>query len=475
MNTKKKIALILSSLIAISSFAACNKDGGGEETTTTTASNGDSTTTTTASEGADTTASEGNGADTTDVGSHAGVELTVFTQWAGGDDSEAQWIAARDSWKSKSGATINDISQKQEKEVTTKIDNDFSMGAEGDVYFALAGAETSNFTDKLIPIDTIVAEFPEYGVNMKSGMFPTGPDGKNYALPMWGMWEGLFANKAILTEASVEVPGASTTWDQFLDACEKVKGVGKTPITVSLSAEPHYWFEFTILNNQTDLKNHKRLPTLEGGDAASVAWAAGFTDIKELYEKGYLNENTDTIKPPDAIKVMRDGNAAFYIDGHWARNGLVFEPDSNPQVKTAASDDINVTYVPGKNARKATDIISGISSGWMITKKAWDDPAKRAAAVSLVEFMTSNDTIASFPAAKGVTTALIDTSMLVPEDPHPTQVQAMDMVANATSGTFPIQDSLQPAQKDEAMGNVLVPIAKGTLTPEDAVKQIMSK
>lgn len=32
-------------------------------------------------------------------------------------------------------------------------------------------------------------------------------------------------------------------------------------------------------------------------------------------------------------------------------------------------DNFTVTFVPGANERKATDIISGLSSGWYITKK----------------------------------------------------------------------------------------------------------
>ena len=53
-------------------------------------------------------------------------------------------------------------------------------------------------------------------------------------------------------------------------------------------------------------------------------------------------------------------------------------------------------YVPGNGDRKATDLVGGLSSGYYITRKAWDDPEKRDAAISFIEYMTSDSVVAVF-------------------------------------------------------------------------------
>ena len=69
-------------------------------------------------------------------------------------------------------------------------------------------------------------------------------------------------------------------------------------------------------------------------------------------------------------------------------------------------DNFTVTFVPGQNERKTTDIISGLSSGWYISKKAWDDPEKQKAAVDLVEYFINTETVSDF--AGTATTSLKD-------------------------------------------------------------------
>ena len=94
-------------------------------------------------------------------------------------------------------------------------------------------------------------------------------------------------------------PGPDYTWDQFLSDCEMIKEAGFTPVAVSLQEVPHYWFEFTVYNNGSPA-NHLDVPAA-ATDAAGEKWAAGFDDLKALYEAGYLPENT-----PDRHR-RRDG------------------------------------------------------------------------------------------------------------------------------------------------------------------------
>ena len=58
-------------------------------------------------------------------------------------------------------------------------------------------------------------------------MLPRGR--KNYSVPVNGFWEGLFVNKDVLEACGVAVPDANTTWDQFMEMCETIKGQGLHP------------------------------------------------------------------------------------------------------------------------------------------------------------------------------------------------------------------------------------------------------
>ena len=88
-------------------------------------------------------------------------------------------------------------------------------------------------------------------------------------------------------------------------------------------------------------------------DAAGKAWAAGLGDIKDLFEKGYFSENTNTAEASEVFQSFIDGKAAFYVDGSWKMGGIAESTDD--------IDNFTVTFVPGANDRKASDIISGLS------------------------------------------------------------------------------------------------------------------
>ena len=78
---------------------------------------------------------------------------------------------------------------------------------------------------------------------MNDDLIPASPvDGVKYAVPFYGYWEGMYVNKKVCEDAGVEIPGPDTTWEQFMETCQKIKDAGYTPIAASLIKEPHYWF-----------------------------------------------------------------------------------------------------------------------------------------------------------------------------------------------------------------------------------------
>ncbi len=284
-----------------------------------------------------------------------------------------------------------------------------------------------------------------------------GDDGnrKNYAVPSSGFWENMFVNTKVLADCGVAVPGPDYTWDQFLKDCQTIKDKGYAPIACSLFEVPHYWFEFCVMNNGT-LASQLDIPA-SADDAVGQKWAAGLNDIKDLYEKGFFPDNTLTATDAETVQLFGDGEAAFLIDGSWKVNYFVENcPDS--------LEDYAIPYVPAKGERKASEAIGGISMGYFITKKAWDDPAKRAAAVEFVKHMTSDDVMSNFVTTE--VTALKNGAS--PSGLNPLQQSAADANGAITGVIGTVQDTITSEAKTDLFGNVQN-VVTGAMTAEDAI------
>lgn len=391
------------------------------------------------------------------------VTLNVTTTYAGNDGNAENFQAAAAAWSEATGNDVNDASATSDETFKARVLADFETGSEPDVLFFFNGVDSNAFVEagKVVSIDTIRAEFPEYATNMKDGMLGASPvDGVNYSVPVNGYWEGMFVNKAVCEAAGVEIPGADTTWEEFLVTCQTIKDAGFAPIAASLATVPHYWFEFSIYNFLTTA-THNVLP--EGIDSAQgQAWVNGLTDIKDLYEKGFFPENTLTGTDDETVQMFIDGKAAFLIDGSWKTGGI--------ESMTDEIDNFTVTYIPGKNDRKASDIIGGLSSGYYITQKAWDDPAKRAAAVSFVSHMTTDETVSLF--AQVSATALVNGSSVDESTLSSLALDGLAMVQGATGMTGAVQDQI-PGECRVPVFDGMPNLVTGKSDITEAVQQVI--
>ena len=392
-----------------------------------------------------------------------GVSLNVTTTFAGTESNVELYQETIQNWEKETGNKVEDSSSTADETFKARVISDFETGAEPDVMFYFNGNDSNPFVEagKVVPISEIREEYPEYADNMKDDMIPASPaDGVQYAVPFYGYWEGLYCYKTVLEAAGVEVPGQETTWDQFLESCQKIKDAGYTPIAVSLAKEPHYWFEFSIFNHDS-AKTHLTVPEAVD-DEAGKAWQAGLEDLKELYEKGFLSENTNTATADEVFQSFLEGKSAFYVDGSWKMGGIKEGTDN--------IDNFTVTYVPGNGDRKSTDMVAGLSSGWYISRKCWEDEKKRDAAVDLIETFISDESVSKFagtaPTAlkNGVT---IDESSLTS-----LEKDALAMLKGATAVTGAVQDLLTQDERSPIFDN-MPQIVEGQTDITEAVQEVL--
>ena len=391
-------------------------------------------------------------------------ELSVVTSYGRGDGNRKSFEAAVAAYEAKTGVRVIDGSATSNEEWKNRVLNDFMTGSEPDVlfYFTDVDAEPFIHAGRVVSIEEIRSEYPDYATNMKQAMMAVAADGKHYAVPATGYWENLFVNRRVLKACGVSVPGPDYSWESFLKDCETIQRAGYTPIACSLFEIPHYLFEFAVLNNGT-LETHLDVPRLDGEgrlvpDSAALSWIAGIEDIRALYASGYLPDDTLTATDAETGADFAEGRAAFLIDGSWK---VGYFSEYYPE----HLDDYAVCCVPGKGERKATEAIGGISMGYFITRKAWSDPRKREAAVSFVFHMTSEEVLGTFITTE--VTALIDGAS--PAGLNKLQQSAAETNGYITGIVGAVQDMISGEAKSELFADIQRCVT-GQMRAEEAVE-----
>lgn len=397
-------------------------------------------------------------------GEETGVTLNVVTSYGVDDGNRRNYEIAVAAYEATTGNRVSDGSASSNEEWKNRVLTDFMTGSEPDVLFYFTDVDAEPFINagKVVSIEEIRQTYPDYATNMKESMMAAASDGRHYAVPSSGYWETLFVNRRVLNACGVDIPGPDYTWEQFLTDCQTVKDAGYTPIACSLFEIPHYWFEFAVMNNGS-LSNHMEIPTVDSeghlvDSETSRKWIAALEDIKALYEAGYFPDNTLTTADAETVAMFCRGEAAFLVDGSWKLGYF-----TNNYIDRI--DDYVVAYVPGKGQRPASDTIGGISMGYFITRKAWEDPAKREAAVEFVFHMTSEEVLGTFVTTEG--TALVngtETSGL-----NTIQQSAANANVHITGLAGAVQDTISGEAKSELFTNI-PKVVTGQMTAGEAVE-----
>lgn len=363
--------------------------------------------------------------------------LVVKTTYAGTDSNARNYQNYIKVWQEATGISVLDTSENSSEEFKAKVKDDFKHGREPDVLFFFTGADSSPFIEKkqVVPIDEIRSKYPDYASNMNEIYLPMSlADGKKYAVPVNGYWEGLYYNSEILKKAGAEIPDENTTIPEFIGICKKVRAAGFIPVAAALGEIPHYWWEFMIFNAQTPT-THNFIPR-SAGDSAGKAWTRGLSALKELYEAGCFEDDTLTVSDSEIFQNFTSGKAAFLLQGSWKCGGIA-RACSTPE----ELEKFGVTFFPKSESRRATDLIGGVSMGYFITRKAWQDDKKREAAVKFISYMTSDAVVSIF--AEHTMTALKNGATVDPKTLNSLQIKAVEMTKRATSITGALQDLYQ--------------------------------
>ena len=189
--------------------------------------------------------------------------------------------------------------------------------------------------------------------------------------PMPTIW-----NNRILDAAGVgEIP---TTWDELLDACEKIKSSGKTPTSWGVGGV-HQW--------------HNIIVGQEGGFEALGNNQFDAPQIKEAFAKmgvfvdnKWIPDNEVELTWQQSVAMFVAEETAFYLNGAWTLNNEVRSAGAAPDLR----DNVAFAPYPAVGDKGKTVEIKK-TTGIAIAKAVENDQAKLDAALKFLKFWFSEE------------------------------------------------------------------------------------
>lgn len=137
--------------------------------------------------------------------------------------------------------------------------------------------------------------------------------GKTYIYSAGSSVIGAIYNKKVFEEAGVEPP---TTWQGFLDVCEKIKKKGTVPI--ALGAQTPWVTQlitYALVPSTVYAENPRFDEQMKAGSASFAD--SGWTDALEMYldlqKRGYFNDNPNGTTFEQQTSMVATGKAAMAI------------------------------------------------------------------------------------------------------------------------------------------------------------------
>ena len=369
-----------------------------------------------------------------------GATLRTMSCFAGDDAAAVSYVELLRAYEEQTGNVVEDDSATSDEGWKSRVLSEFAVGNEPDVLFFFArSADSAALLHRMVPIREINAAYPE--LNLTESEALREEDGEIYAIPARPFYEGLFVNADLFERYSVPLP---TTWAKLEDAVSRFGAAGIVPIAVSLSDIPHYLAECAVLSCAT-AEEYAARPGTEG--EVPQSWTGGMARVRRLYELGAFPE--DTLNTSEAVtsQLFRDKKAAMQFDGSWFANTL---PES-------AMDTTLVLPVPSDGGGGV--VIGGVSMGFYLTRRAWEDERQRDAAVQLLSWLTSPGSLARL-GSEQITGRL--------------KASADQMLSGAEALLGPIQDDMNKDARETWLLDCMPALAEGRMTPEECWQRVMA-
>lgn len=369
------------------------------------------------------------------------VTLRTISCFAGMDGSADEYVAILQHYESMTGNTVIDNSSIIDEAWKTAILKDFAAGNEPDIlFFFAAGADSAPILSRVVSLEEINADYPD--MNLPETDILREPDGKVYAVPVRGYWEGLYVHTDLFELYHAPLP---TDWDSLMEAIRIFRENDIIPIAVSLSDIPHYLAEMSLLACASKEDLAARPKTFE---EVPASWLEAMSLIRELAEAGAFADNAWSTYETASTNLFLTKKAAMQMDGSWLESSFSY----------GMMDTLRVLPMPLRNGEGVSDCyLGGVSMGFYLTRRAWES-GRRDAAVALLKELTSEESIREL-GSSSLSGRLLDSA------------KDMQMGRQMVS---PLQDAMNSKAREVWLLECIPAVAEGTMTPEECWRRVMS-
>lgn len=197
-------------------------------------------------------------------------------------------------------------------------------------------------------------------------------DGKLYATPSTGAQSIplVYYNKDAFEKAGITE--APTSWDEFLEVCEKLKAAGITPIEIGGGGEDTWAAAITpaaIIETDVSGQDPEWFAKRQAGEVSFTdpEFVSAVQKVSDLSAAGYFDMDGLSRTYADTEQAFRDQKAAMYPMGNW----FAASADSNP-----LDFELGVFGMPSDDGENLVPVVTGL--GLSVNAEAADvDLAKK--------------------------------------------------------------------------------------------------
>lgn len=303
------------------------------------------------------------------------------------------------------------------------------------------------FKDKLVDLTPYIEADEEWNAMISDvGRNVNSRDGKLYGIPYIRQTVGYFYNKDLFEQAGIE--SVPQTWDEFFEACDKLKAAGITP--VSMDTADSGWCSGLMLGAaiaDAGDAGEEFMNTNQPETYNTPEFIEGATKIQRLFQE---YTTTDAIGGDYSVAANNFFNdrTAIIANGPWMVSDF-YDTSVAPE---GFADKVGVAAFPGNVMYNSGQI------GWSIASKTEE---KIEASLAFVKFMTSEE---SQRLDLEMSAAVPDCS-IEDADVYPLITETIALADGADRSINDFQSLWHASVVDEI--SVQFPLlADGTLTPE---------
>ena len=178
-----------------------------------------------------------------------------------------------------------------------------------------------------------------------------------YGMTSYAEFQRVYYNKDLFAKYNIKIP---TTYDEFVDACQKFVDAGVTPIAADAQEYGVMWLWWQLVSKNADSKFIDNWQLYRGDvDWNSKVLTSSVKTINEWLDKGFISRNATGMKAEDTTQAFIKGEYPIYQTGTWNQGRFVKQiksfdwdaavmPESNYAVGCAG----NLLVIPEKSHHK---------------------------------------------------------------------------------------------------------------------------